>query len=368
MNDSLKKYDYIDAMRGYAILLVILAHSTHAIPPSSSSVSTALSLAGTGVQLFYIASALTLCMSFRFRAALELHPLRNFFIRRFFRIAPMFYLAIVFYLILDGLAPRYWAPDGIGLFEVVSTILFINGVHPEAINSVVPGGWSIAVEMTFYLVLPFVLLRVTSIKSALWFLALSLVIYVAAAIGLRRLLQGAYVQNPHLIDGFIYMNFLSQLPVFAIGIATYFAMGSRFFSPRNLAIGNLLYLTLFVAAFALPEVLRRHITTNHVFISTAYAMVALNLACWPIQVLVNRMIVWIGKISFSMYLSHFAVLVLFAETGAIDVFGSGNAACFAYWLSVVGLTATVSRITYALVELPGIGFGKRLIDRSGHVH
>ena len=48
-----------------------------------------------GVQLFFIASAFTLFLSRHRRSEVGN---KNFFIRRFFRIAPMYYLGIILYL------------------------------------------------------------------------------------------------------------------------------------------------------------------------------------------------------------------------------------------------------------------------------
>lgn len=59
------KYDYIDIVRGVAILAVVLVH-VGSILPELSPLPTALYTYGNlGVQLFFVASALTLCMSMR---------------------------------------------------------------------------------------------------------------------------------------------------------------------------------------------------------------------------------------------------------------------------------------------------------------
>lgn len=55
-----------------------------------------------GVQLFYVLSALTLFLSMGSRAAQERRPTLNFFLRRFFRIAPLFYCAMLYYLSVAG--------------------------------------------------------------------------------------------------------------------------------------------------------------------------------------------------------------------------------------------------------------------------
>jgi peptidoglycan/LPS O-acetylase OafA/YrhL len=38
--------------------------------------------------------------------------------------------------------------------DVVLSVLFLHALSPSAINNVVPGGWSIGVEMVFYLLAP----------------------------------------------------------------------------------------------------------------------------------------------------------------------------------------------------------------------
>jgi peptidoglycan/LPS O-acetylase OafA/YrhL len=92
MPQEVLKFDFIDALRGYAILGVLMVHSGGFVSASSPFLTNFMALGKSGVQLFYIASALTLCMSWEFRKKHEAYPVRNFFIRRFFRIAPMFYV------------------------------------------------------------------------------------------------------------------------------------------------------------------------------------------------------------------------------------------------------------------------------------
>jgi len=208
VTQDIRKYDYIDALRGYAILAVLLVHSTQQVAPINLAFQRLASHGGRGVQLFYIASALTLCLSWQFRASLEAFPVRNFFIRRFFRIAPMFYVAMAFYLCLYGFSPRYWAPNGLEWWYLPLTALFLNGYHPETLTSVVPGGWSVAVEMNFYLVLPFLLLRLKTMKSLLAFLLLSLLLNVmdesaslrwaVAALSAGPAASGLRIQLPQL--------------------------------------------------------------------------------------------------------------------------------------------------------------------------
>ena len=67
----------------------------------------------------------------------------------------MYYVAMAINLYIGGLGPRYYAPDGIGFFEIAANALFLHAWFPTALNSLVTGGWSIGDEMMFYLLVPF---------------------------------------------------------------------------------------------------------------------------------------------------------------------------------------------------------------------
>ena len=139
------RYAYIDAIRGYAILLVIAVHSSQYFSDLPDAVRTLADQGARGVQLFFVASAMTLCMSWQARHDGSV----PFYIRRFFRIAPMFYLSIPLFLWVRGFGPSIYAPDGIGWRHIAMAATFTHGFMPDTITSVVPGSWSIADEMMF---------------------------------------------------------------------------------------------------------------------------------------------------------------------------------------------------------------------------
>lgn len=339
-------------------MLVVLVHASQYVKPLSEVMARIMSEGARGVQLFYIASAVTLCMSWSARRLSDLSPVRDFYLRRVFRIAPMFYLAIVLFLFLNGTAASYFAPNGISWWFVPVTALFLHGFHPETINSVVPGGWSIAVEMTFYLVFP-LLVRVEKFKYLFLLLVSSLLVQKMNAPIAEQIFQ----YEPHqkyLIDGFAFFNFVGQLPVFIIGMITY-----RFLAQQNKIGAELVLLALVVFLFLLIEFWcpRQTFVENHVVAGALFAMFAIFLSYKPTVFLVNRLTVLLGKLSFSMYLVHIAILKLLSGTNIAAALGDGNINSIVFFLFVLVITAGVSWVTYNFIEKPGITVGRKLIEK-----
>ena len=98
--------------------------------------------------------------------------------------------------------------------------------------------------------------------------------------------------------------------------------------------------------------------------AAAYLGLTLGLAFAPCRVLVNRVTVFLGKISYSLYLNHPTILYLLSPVYVvIGSFSSGLmmfGLCFLVsMLSLVG----VSVLTYRFIEVPGMAQGQRWIDQ-----
>ncbi|WP_044511981.1 acyltransferase family protein [Hymenobacter sp. DG25B] len=361
-----KKYAYIDALRGVAVLAVLAVHCAEfgTSLPAHSSLAGAAALGARGVQLFYIMSALTLFLSMSGRSKAERFATLNFFLRRFFRIAPLFYCAILYYLWQDGWGPRYWLGDapGITLAGIIATITFTNGINPYWINSIVPGGWSIAVEMLFYLLVPVLFRVVTTGKRALWLLGVTL----AGAVAFNVVLANRpLITNAELWSNFLFMAFPTQLPIFAMGIVLFFLLrppvaGSALaFRPAALLIGT---------ALLLASLLLGNLVPSYLIFGVAFVMLAYALAHMPTRWLVNGATEYIGRISYSLYLTHFAVLHAMQYWGIMDLtaVAGERGAILNYalrYLLLLLLATVVATLTYYLIEKPGMQAGKWLIGR-----
>lgn len=118
--------------------------------------------------------------------------------------------------------PRYWAPNGIQWWYIPLNFLFLHGWHPETITSVVPGSWSIAVEMTFYLFVPYLFSKLDSIKKTLSAIFLSLIFAKIASFSIVYIVSPYYPDNQkYIVTQFSFLWFFSQIPIFLLGILLY---------------------------------------------------------------------------------------------------------------------------------------------------
>lgn len=368
---DLQRVAYLDSLRGIAILGVIFLHS--AILSHQGGLLGIIGGTGQrGVQLFYMVSAFTLFLSLDSRRT-EYFELSNFFIRRFCRIAPLFYLAILANLLLNGRTISIDPYGELSRLDILSGFLFLHGLSPKTINNVAIGGWSVAVEATFYLLVPFLFARVKTLGHAI-----SLFVASALVLGTISRQFAALPENANIGNNYFqFLWFPVEFPVFALGIVAY-AAWKQYVKPaepsgdklgagrRSRELSILLIVTSVVLYIAcLP------FTDQGLYLSSfLFLPLILGLALHPWPLLVNRFTRFMGKISYSVYLCHFFVLKLIEhllnrlpnEFLSTSVFGKplGLAAIYLLALSI---SIPLCMITWRFVEQPGIRAGKTWIAR-----
>ena len=357
---EIKKYQYIDILKGIAVLGVIAVHSHQSIPNLSLAVKYAFNYGQLGVQLFFMLSAITLCISSQKRNE---QLWRHFYLRRFFRIAPLYYFGIALYLLAGSFfiyrSNGVWGvPSQYTPLNVLANMTFLNGFYTPANNNIVPGGWSIATEMNFYLIFPilFFFQKNKSFKSVL--------IYAILLIIGCFLIELALKVRPD-VDVFIYYNIVNQLSVFLIGICTYRLLLTALPGWRALCLALLL---IIVSCILFNQVFKPGF---HTFIVPILSSIAFSIFILRMSRETNfygvfwRILEKFGVVSFSMYLLHF--LVLDCVRIAINFVLGNEAPIFPEILLLVtyGLTVLftyyLALVSYKIIEQPGIKLGEKII-------
>jgi peptidoglycan/LPS O-acetylase OafA/YrhL len=345
--------EHLDSLRGIAVLGVVMVHSWSWFGGQLSLPWRMMEVAMSGqrgVQLFFIVSAFTLFLSHDNRRT-EHRPTVNFFIRRFFRLAPMFYIAAgLSYLFLrPWFGPRRY---------VVMSLLFVNGFSPWAIGYGPVGGWSVADEAIFYLCLPFLFRFIRNLRATLIVLSIAIPVLVVAS---RRIA----VAHPSIAGFATFSGFPVEFPVFLMGIAGYFIWKkhlSRFSGERDLSL-SLLMLAVVLYFSLMPFHDAGLYATSAVCL---LLLISLSLHRW--HLFVNRFTKFLGKISYSVYLLHFCVLrgielVLRVAAEHHAFFSRPVVEFWVCFIAGLGITVPSAYLTWRWVEEPGIHLGKWLIVR-----
>jgi peptidoglycan/LPS O-acetylase OafA/YrhL len=295
----------------------------------------------------------------------------QFFTHRFFRIAPLYFLAIIFYWFFEHLEPGDFR-----IQRLLATLLFYNAWSPYLIPTVggwkpVPGGWSISVEFMFYFLFPLLALAVTTMRRAVLFAVISyLIMLVAAFYGPFLYPEISSAARNH----FLFFWPPNQLIIFSIGFLLYRCIRSekvRAFVDRSRLDANGATAILGAAVLLLQFYdrdtwpLLSFLLPLHVLLSALFAGWALFMILKPTSLSAPAAVVNIGKMSFSIYLLHFAGLGL-ANMLMVKVWPFGITGVFSIpYAGLLLIAATVvsyqaARITYRYIELPFIKFGKSL--------
>jgi peptidoglycan/LPS O-acetylase OafA/YrhL len=349
-----RQFGFIDALRGYAILAVVATHVQLLTPDLPFVVKRWADFGAYGVPLFFVVSAATLTSSWEARA----DGAAAFYIRRVFRIAPMFWLAIAYYLLFPWPWRAFWSPHGLDWATVALTAVFLHGWSPESLN-VVPGGWSIATEWGFYLLFPFLVGALRSFWSALGASLAMLATMTLSPPAVGGWLAALFPQTPPVLVAWFQTFWLpGNLYIFLAGMACWRAT-KAFETPRWVA-------ELEVAAAVLVAVVYPLLWDQPLKYAPApcfaFALLVHGLASGGGRYLVFGATRRLGTLSFSVYLIHFAIIT--ALIGAHPSLPGAHGLDYAlFYALVLGASYLIAEVTYRTVERPMIRLGGQLAAR-----
>ena len=350
----------IHGLRGIAAMEVVLYHLVHLVkikPPAGFTFIT--SDFGYGVHLFFILSAFSLMHSTE-------HTLSRptwaweYFIKRLFRIAPLFYFL---------LAIMVWKPSLLvrPMEEIIQTLLlnltFTFGFTPWA--GIVWAGWSVGVEMMFYVIFPVLLLTLRSTSATFWLLLASLVVSYAS----RSILYVHFANSTlHNTYNWAYFSFTPNLCFFAMGIYAYRlsrVIGLNSILIRRVIPAGTLALLGVLMFTTLAGPLHGTARIDLMLWGTAFAALTLWQGTLPSAWCSNRFFTYVGERSYSIYLLHPVVIGALFKQPLYNLYNAlspqiGSYAYFICLLVVMVPLLLLSELTYRFIEVPGIQYGQRL--------
>ncbi|HWE35092.1 MAG TPA: acyltransferase [Isosphaeraceae bacterium] len=331
----------LDGWRALAILGVLLRHSL----PEQSKIG---QFGAKGVPVFFAISGLLICsrllrewdQSGRIR-------LKNFYIRRGFRILPpyMTYLLVLVLVPLVPVSPREWWAC---FFFVRNYIRLGDDLHWYTGHF-----WSLAVEEHFYMFFPFLLLLLRP-GRALWPIAgLALAFGIWREVDMRTHVSAHIWPNqfePMHTDENIHMIFWGCWMALLLERRGWRErLGRRLTTPVVLALG-----AVFLAAAAAKLYVLQAILVPFLLVGTVLhprGPIGLVLESAPLR--------WVGRLSYSLYIWQ----QLFFVSGMVDPGSRIRSLQALPWNIAPALACACA--SYYLIERPFIRVGHALTRRPG---
>lgn len=340
-------YSYINSVRGIAILMVIMCHVAYKFEIHNNNLEWLLGYGRMGVQLFFIASAYTLCLSAEQRQG-EKNSIYRFYVRRYFRIFPVYYFGIVLYFLVRLYFNDF---DNFTFINITINLLFLQGLAPSVNNSIVPGGWSIGIEMLFYSIFPFLFIFLNKgnglLKGFILIVINSIIFY--------------FIQDLFALDfDFLNLNILNNLPVFIVGMLFYRYRKSAIFSKKILQIMCFLSFTfLSYLCYLCKDVLVIDGNPQYfkfINLFSGVSFIFLFVLVEKSKFLNNLIFQQVGVNSYSMYILHFLPLWVIPTL-------KNELVIFPLFLFITIVTYLLSIPSVRFIETPFIKLGKKIINR-----
>lgn len=345
----------IQGLRAIAVLAVMVFHLNPGWLPGGF----------VGVDIFLVISGFLISSILLHKKSKEDYSLSStlnyFYTSRLKRIVPAYYSTLV---IVSLIAAVLFLPTDFSIYRsglkqaawFNSNNYFANfGDYFAPANHEQPllHTWSLAIEIQFYLIAPFIFLLIPK-KQLYWLLPTAIFGLTAYA---EYRLQSGLVQST-------YYSLIARLPAFFLGgwIALGIVNSNRYRGgDRGKLWLSCLALGLIILAFIMPK------PTGHfpgiaglIPVAAAGLIIWLNADNKITAFLSIRPMVWIGALSYSLYLWHWPVLAFMRYYTGAEILG------WQFSLAFVGLTLILASASYYWVETP-LRLKRNKVQITGYV-
>jgi peptidoglycan/LPS O-acetylase OafA/YrhL len=348
----------IHGLRGVAALAVVFYHLIHigGIKPPNVFEFIGRDF-GYSVHLFFILSAYSLMYSTEPRIN---RPdwVGDYLIKRFFRIAPLFYFMMVFEIGRQA----FYGGVAVGVSSIVLNLTFTFGFIPFA--GIVWGGWAVGVEMIFYAIFPVLLSTIRTHRSALIFLIIS----IAVSCYIRTALHHQHINftSPPKWD-WSYYAFASNICFFAMGIFAFRVRQQLKKESTMLVLFPLIAMALigWLMFFGGGKYFYGSGRGDIVIWGFGLAALCLWQSTQPSFIIAHGLFQYFGERSFSIYLVH-PVVIEFFKSFIFKTYEEllpfiGAYSYFVCAILIIAVILIFVELTYRVIEVPGIHLGRRLI-------
>lgn len=291
--------------------------------------------------------------------------MKRFFTNRFYRLAPLYYLVIVFGLIFYWLVVPFFNMESHTSYKLELALILYLLFLPNLMNSLFHVGgalhvsWSIGAQEQFYWILiPIMKYR---FKYLVPFLVVITILSVFVSIGNAYNIFGLSKQMQDFIHTlrFHFMS-IGALLGYYLACKRKALLSLWIFSKKWIQV--LLFLAL-VSWYAFNTDSKFIKSTITLPLSLLYGWIIINVAANPANVIKidNPVLDWVGQRTYGIYMIHMFVIYMvsffFSKTEFLFNHYALYIACF--YIMVFGITIGMAHISYSYIEQPIIKWSKK---------
>lgn len=368
--NDIKHINSLDALKGIAILGIVLTHS--GASNFSGILGEIAGFGAKGVQLFFILSSMLIYRSFDKKFAgeqINIAKCGKWYLSRFVRLIPLYYIANIAVLIKDGMLPSYWSGSkGITAGTIISNFLFLHGFNPWYCNAI-NINWYIGTLAIFILLVPLLYKIINSIDKAVVLLCLSWMgsILCNHTIAMINMGDDNYVWTAY----WNIFSIIAQFPILVLGIILYFLYFKtnivniiiEYFLNQDKGkkkIINMTYGLLFICLLLLLFMI--HHNATFIEYAIVFAFIIFILLLYECKLIVNPILVFLGKYSYGIYLFHYPLMEIW-KARMEGILSNETANILGGYFVVLIVSTLLSFILSNIIEKPIIkSFNERIKD------
>lgn len=305
-----KSLDWIQALRGVAALLVVLCHARLYLAgtPSVQTAEELLLPGAMGVDLFFIISGFIMVYSTK-RTDGTPSQIVEFVIKRFSRIWPVYALCTVAWIVVTQRTYGYLVSDELN-HEFLKSIFFIP-VHTTRglfFDPTLPIGWTLDFEIYFYAIFAIALFfgRFRTMALTAWIAATVVILpMITRQFSIDPLATYSYSASYlNLVTSPIILEFLAGCIIAEIYLCDRIKIKNPVIAYNLIAISAIFMIWNNYSETGILHGIARWGGGLSIMV------LSFSICSKTVHIPTPRILVWIGKISFSLYLTHLSTRVI----------------------------------------------------------